>query len=631
MARTSNRPRGKEHRRPSNNGRKAKAAGPVRKTASAAPAEPPHPRPMLRRARWVGLDGRWDFVLDREARLDRPAAVTWEPEAVGGSILVPFAPETPASNAGGPGKGVDGFIKRCWYRRRFAPPSLGARDRLILHFGAVDYVARVWVNGRLAVAHEGGYTPFDVDVSDLLAPGGEQEVIVCADDDPHDLCKPRGKQDWLEQAHSIWYPRTTGIWQTVWLEVRPATHVAHLLWTPDLEAGEVRLSARIDGPAVGGARLAVTLRFRDRVLCDDVVSVGPGGLVRRSFPVAPRAAEDFAIDLLWSPEHPNLIDAELRLLGPGGEELDRVASYTALRQVAVDGDRFLLNRRPRTLRLVLNQGYWPETGLTAPDDEAFRRDVELIKQLGFDGVRMHQKVESPRFLYWADRLGLFVWGEMPSAYRYEPLTAQRAAREWAEVVTRDAGHPCVIAWVPVNESWGAPDLPTSGQQRAFVTAMYHLTRSLDPTRPVIGNDGWEIEASDITAIHDYDADPARIARRYAVATEEDLIAMLKRERPGYRRLVLDDYAPHDRPVMLTEFGGIAYSDRAGDWGYSRARSADDFARRYSELMSAVRSVQKFAGYCYTQFTDTYQEANGLLYMDRTPKADLETLRAALFR
>ena len=592
--------------------------------AGLASADGLHPRPLLRRDGWVSLDGEWEFAADRDAAAAGPDAVAFDR-----TIRVPFAPETPAS-----GVGVEGFLRRCWYRRTFTPPTVpGVPEggRLLLHFAAVDYLARVWVNGRLAVEHEGGYLPFHADITDLLRDGGgggEQEVVVRADDDPHDLAKPRGKQDWHERAHSIWYPRTTGIWQTVWLEPVPATRLGSLRWTPDLERGEVRLDAAVLGPRPDAHRLAVTLRHDGRVLCDDVCSIGPDGSVRRAFPVAPSGAEDFAIDLLWTPEHPRLIDAELRLLDPRGRATDTVRSYTALRSVAVDGDRFLLNRRPRTLRLVLDQGYWPESGMTPPDDDGYRRDVELVKQLGFDGVRMHQKLESPRFLYWADRLGLMVWGEMPSPYVFTPTGVRRTLTQWADAVERDASHPCVVAWVPINESWGAPDLPTSGPQRAFVRAMYELTRALDPTRPVVGNDGWEVAASDITALHDYDADPGRIAARYRVATEAELVEMLERERPGHRRLILEGYRPHDRPVMLTEFGGIAYSDRGDDWGYSRVGSGEEFLARYERLLAAVRSLPKLAGWCYTQLTDTYQEANGLLRMDRTPKADLDALRRA---
>ncbi len=582
-------------------------------------AAPAYPRPLLERIQWQSLDGQWDFSLDREAAWGDPAQVRWP----GKTIRVPYAPETPAS-----GIAAEGFFRRCWYRRTLPRPELADGQRVLLHFEAVDYEARVWVNGGLAVTHEGGYTPFSADITELLV-DGEQEIVVCADDDPHDLRKPRGKQDWQEQAHSIWYPRTSGIWQSVWLEIAPPTHLAGLRWTPDLERGEIRMVATIAGPAPAEHRLEVTLLHDGRELCRDTCSIPADGEVRRALPVCPSGAEDFAIDLLWTPEHPRLIAADLRLLDAGGQAVDAAKSYTAMRSVGIDGDRFVLNRRPRALKMVLDQGYWPATGLTAPDDDALRRDVELVKELGFDGVRKHQKIESRRFLYWADRLGLFVWEEMPSPYTFDPLTVRRTTRQWAEAIQRDSSHPCIVAWVPMNESWGAPDLPTSPHQRAFVACMYHLTKALDPTRPVVGNDGWEIEYSDITAIHDYDADPGRIAQRYQVTTEDDLIRMLQRERPGYRRLVLGGYMPHDRPVMLTEFGGIAFSARAGDWGYSRARSARELAARYRELMAAVRSVPKLAGFCYTQFTDTYQEANGLLYMDRTPKAGMPELRGAL--
>lgn len=573
---------------------------------------------MLQRHRWTSLDGPWDFTLDRDGCEENPEAVKWGD----GSINVPFAPETPAS-----GVEAQGFFHRCWYRRNFTAPKLGKGERLLLHFGAVDYIAHVWINGHRVGTHEGGYTGFDVDVTDYLVKG-QQEVVVRADDNPHDLEKPRGKQDWHEKAHSIWYPRTTGIWQTVWLEPVPTARLSALRWTPDLALGEIRLDARTEGISSVGCKLAIRLSHEGRVLCDDVCTLDRNGAIRRALPVAPAGAEDFAIDLLWTPEHPRLIDAELRLLDEQGGEIDKVSSYTALRSVSLDGDRFLLNRRPRTLRLVLNQGYWPEGGLTPPDAQALRRDIELVKQLGFDGVRMHQKIESPRFLYWADRLGLLIWEEMPSPYCFSPLAVKRTMRQWADAIERDVSHPCIIAWVPINESWGAPDLPTQRDQRAFVSAMYHLTKSLDPTRPVIGNDGWEVDLSDITAIHDYDGNAQRLGLRYQLTTEEELLAMLKRERPGHRRLILEDYQPHDRPVMLTEFGGIAYSERHGDWGYSRAATSDEFLMRYRELLTAVRSVHKFAGWCYTQFTDTYQEANGLLYMDRTPKATITELKAA---
>jgi hypothetical protein len=304
-----------------------------------------------------------------------------------------------------------------------------------------------------------------------------------------------------------------------------------------------------------------------------------------------------------------------------------VRSYTALRDISLLGNRFVLNGKPYQLRLVLDQGYWPESGLTAPDDAALRRDVELVKAMGFNGVRKHQKIEDPRYLYWADRLGLLVWEEMPSAYQFSKRTVERLTGQWTEAIRRDISHPCIVAWVPFNESWGVPDLPNSLAQRSFVQAMYHLTKSLDPTRPVIGNDGWEAVATDAVTVHDYDPDPERIARRYGGS--DQAIDLLRSERPGYKVLTLPEFTYRDQPIMLTEFGGIALSkDSQGTWGYSRARDAADFARRYFRLLDTVRSLSLLSGFCYTQFADTYQEANGLLFMDRTPKMPLEQIAVA---
>jgi hypothetical protein len=276
--------------------------------------------------------------------------------------------------------------------------------------------------------------------------------------------------------------------------------------------------------------------------------------------------------------------------------------------------------------MVLDQGYWEHTGLTAPSDAALRRDVELAKAMGFNGVRKHQKVEDPRYLYWADRLGLLVWGEMPSAYRFTKQSVERLTKQWMEVVARDASHPCICAWVPFNESWGVPDLPTIPEQRHWVASLYHLTNTIDSTRPVIGNDGWESVQTDILAIHDYDHKPERIARRYH--SDEELPRILERERPGGRRLVVAGHEEHTNlPVMLTEFGGIAYHpDPTRTWGYSRCETVDDLKGRYCALLDAVNRVALFSGFCYTQFTDTYQEANGLLTMDREPKLPLDVIR-----
>jgi len=575
-----------------------------------------YPRPQLERPDWQSLNGMWDFAIDPDARFSQPSQVHFDQR-----ICVPFAPETAASQVAN-----SGFYRAVWYRRQFTAPVLSEGCRLFLHFGAVDYEASVWVNGRLCGHHSGGYMPFRFDVTDYLVGEGEQTVEVRAEDDPSDLAKPRGKQDWQLDPHSIWYPRTTGIWQTVWIERVPSSSVSFVRWTPNVERWEIGFEATMGGARREGLKLNVRLHVGNLLVADDTYGV-VAGEVNRKIALSDPGIDDYRNDLLWTPSSPTLIHAQISLLDEKGHILDSALSYTALRAVAIQGDRFCLNSRPYQLRMVLDQGYWPETGLTAPGDEALRRDVELAKQMGFNGVRKHQKIEDPRYLYWADTLGLLVWEEMPSAYRFTRDSIERLSREWAEVIARDSSHPCIVAWVPFNESWGVPDLPDSPAQRHYVQALYHMTKTLDPTRPVIGNDGWESVATDIIGIHDYDDQAERIGKRYGV--DEVQTALFKRERPGGRLLLLDGQARSDQPLMLTEFGGIAYSpDASGTWGYTRSETATQFGERYTALVSTVRQLASLAGFCYTQFTDTYQEANGLLYADRTPKFPLEEIAVA---
>lgn len=576
-----------------------------------------HPRPQLRREGWVSLDGQWQFALDPEARWTSPGHVAWS-----ATIRVPFAPETPASSIGD-----RSFYRACWYRRSFAAPALQAGERLLLHFGAVDYEATAWINNAPVAHHTGGYTPFVADITDYLAPGAEQTIVVRAFDDPTDLGQPRGKQDWLLEPHAIWYPRTTGIWQTVWLERVPAAWLATLSWTTSVERWEIALVARVAGEARDDRRLRVRLTIGEQVLADDIYQIAEDGEIERRIVLRDPGIDDARRALLWSPAAPRLLQAYVALLDARGGVMDAVRSYTALRSVRVEGDCLLLNERPVTLRFALDQGYWPTTGLTAPDDASLRRDVLLARVMGFNGVRKHQKLEDPRYLYWADALGLLVWEEMPSVYRFTQQAALRVTREWTEALARDAGHPCIVAWVAFNESWGVPDLPTSAAQRHLVDALYHLTSALDGSRPVIGNDGWEHASTDLLTIHDYASDPGTLARRYGDYSV--LPETLARERPAGRVLVLADHPYRGQPVLLSEFGGIGYAeDSTHTWGYTRAKSAQELATAYTSLLATVRDLAPLSGFCYTQFADTYQEANGLLYMDRTPKFPLEEIARA---
>jgi hypothetical protein len=589
---------------------------------------PDYPRRQCQRERWQSLDGPWDFHIDHTGRESLPRHVeSWE-----SVIEVPFAPECRRS-----GIGDTGFHSTVWYRREFhVRPAAG--NRVMLHVGAVDFEAKVWVNGLFVARHAGGYTPFTVDITDELVEDGPQVVTVFVRDDAQDLTQPRGKQDWRLEPHSIWYPRTTGIWQTVWLEEVPPLRIERLSWTPHLERWEIGFDAFIEGRDSLPVDVRVRLCVGDTVLSDDRYGVIESE-VHRTIGLSDPGVDDYRNDLLWSPESPALIDAEVTVI-VGGTVVDRVRSYTALRGVDLHRGRFLLNNRPYYLRLLLDQGYWPESLMTPPSEEAIIRDIELIKAAGFNGVRKHQKIEDPRFLYWADRLGLLVWEEMPSAYRFTHESAKRIAKEWTEVIDRDANHPCIVVWVPFNESWGVPNLPGNEAHRSCVQALYHLTRTLDPSRPVIGNDGWESSATDIIGIHDYDDDPDRLRARYRAVdvgdgTSPDLTAS---DWAGGRVTTLEGHPHVGQPIMLTEFGGIAlHDDRTPTgnadavWGYSAEATARDLEARYGHLLAAVSDVEAFSGFCYTQFTDTFQEANGLFYADRTPKIDIDRLRIATAR
>ena len=575
-----------------------------------------YPRPQLQRAQWQSLDGPWRFLFDDDKRYRRPGDIgTWSR-----TIEVPYPPESQRS-----GIGDRGFHGRCWYQREFIVQPDGGR--IILHFGAVDYNARVWVNGTMVANHEGGHTPFSADITSALREDGEQTVTVMALDDPKELTKPRGKQDWQLEPHSLWYPRTTGIWQTVWLERVPRTYIEKIRWTPHVEGFALTLEVRVVGDPSEDLAIEVVLRHGERLLANDRYQVVDGEADRRIV-ISDPGIDDFRNELLWSPERPTLLDAEIRLCR-GREVIDEFKSYTALRSVHILRDRFMLNSRPYMLRMVLDQGYWPDTLLAAPDDDALRRDVELAKAMGFNGVRKHQKVEHPRYLYWADRLGLLVWEEMPSAYRFTRTAIKRTVREWGEVIERDYSHPCVIVWVPFNESWGVPELTSIREHRHAVEALYHLTKTLDSTRPVIGNDGWESSATDLIGIHDYDANVDHIRSRYGQDTNAE--QLFDRRRPGGRILTLDGYPHRGQPIMLTEFGGIAYakSPQPGakqTWGYSTVNSDEELAKRYRALLETVTQIPLFSGFCYTQFADTFQEANGLLCADRTPKIPVEEIR-----
>lgn len=575
------------------------------------PLHAEHPRPLLARPDWQDLNGAWSFAVDAD---DVGVLDDWpiRPEMFDRAIRVPYPPESRASGVGE----VQGQ-RVVWYHRTWHRNKRSGR-RVFLHFGAIDYLADVWVNGRHVAHHEGGQTPIRIDVTHAMASDGRQNIVVRAQDEPADLEQPRGKQDWQDRPHVIWYERTTGIWQSVWAEEVPAIHVESLRWTPVDDAGTVDLEVRLSGVPRDAVRVGVRIFLGERVLVDDSYRVATTTMTRR-LRLFDHTMD--AGDWCWSPERPTLCDALVTV--HNGADTDAVHSYIGLRTVGVDDRAFLLNRAPYYPRLALHQGYWPQSHLAAPDVEALRREVELVRSLGFNGVRVHQKVEDPRFLYWCDRLGLLVFADAAASYRFSPRSLARTTREWLEIVERDASHPSVVGWFAFNESWGVPDLASSPRQVDAVRALYHLIRAHDPSRIVVGNDGWEHVCGDLIGVHDYTQDPSELLRRYG--DRATALATVTEGRPAGRKLSIAEPAP--KPVLLTEFGGITLSGgTGGTWaGYGAVDSADDLLKRLAALVGGVQAAAGLAGFCYTQLVDTAQERNGLVREDRSPKADITAI------
>jgi hypothetical protein len=536
---------------------------------------PEYPRPRLRRESWVNLNGEWDFGSGVKPTLDR-------------RIQVPFCPQSELSGLREqPGDVV-------WYRRRFeAPPA----ERLHLHFGAVDHHATVWVNGVEVARHTGGHTPFSADVTGAIT-GRDDELVLRIQDPLSDRTLPRGKQNWRPEPEGIFYTPTTGIWQTVWLEPLPERHVRGLRLWPDLEAGrvafevaaegEVEIVAAIDGRTAGSWS-------------------GPAG--RGSLTLDPV--------LSWSPGQARLYDLVIRLF-EGGHEVDRVESYFGLRKVETRDGRFLLNGAPFIQRLVLDQGYFPGGLLTAGDDRTLRADIELAIAMGFNGARKHQKIEDPRWLYWADALGFVVWEEMPGFHQHSAEAEARLEAEWAAAVLRDRDHPCVVAWVPFNESFGLQGI--AAQARAqLLGRLFRLTHELDGSRPVVSNDGWEHAATDLCTLHDYGS-ATELAERYR--SLESALEPSGRPCPPF----LPGFAHSGQPLIVSEFGGLKLAG-SGGWGYGEVAGPQEFANAYGELVAALLGRGPVEGFCYTQLTDVGLERNGLLDFERRPKVDLRTLKA----
>ncbi|MEK7474727.1 MAG: sugar-binding domain-containing protein [Candidatus Coatesbacteria bacterium] len=574
-----------------------------------------YPRPQFVRADWLCLNGEWGFEIDqgdtgRERGLvDRKLA---------GRITVPFCPESALSGVGNPD-----FMAAVWYRREVAIPGAWGHRHVLLHFQAVDYDATVWVNGRETARHRGGFTPFTVDLTGLAEPGTTATIVVRARD-YRDAPQPRGKQSPKYENFSCLYTRTTGIWQTVWMEPVPDRRLLRPRITPDAGNGMIRIEAPIAGDRAGLALFA-ELSDRGGVVCSATCPVGD---------FSPRL--DLAIPedrrRLWAPGDPHLYDLAIELRDGKGATVDRATGYAGLRSITIDGPAVRINGKPVFQRLVLDQGYYPDGILTAPTDAALVRDIELSLEAGFNGARLHQKVFEERFLFHADRLGYLVWGEFPDwgcSGQGPGHDHQRPGpdyiTQWLEVLERDYSHPAIIGWCPLNETWQA----YGDRIRALddvTRGMFLATKAMDLTRPVLDTSGYahRVPESDVYDSHDYEQDPARFK-----ATHEPL-------REGKPFVNGDPKDPQSvpwrgQPYFVSEFGGIWWNPDAkpgeDSWGYGgRPTSVEEFHARFAGLVDALLDNPKMFAYCYTQLTDVYQEQNGIFRFDRAPKFDLERIR-----
>jgi len=573
---------------------------------------PEHPRPQFQRDSWVNLNGEWRFAFDFGLSGEERG---WPGDgaALGQAITVPFCPESRLS-----GIAHTDFMPAVWYSRNLEIPATWRGLQVLLHFGAVDYECRAWVNGQAVGRHLGGSSAFCFDITEALRPAGN-ELVVCARDEGRSGLQPRGKQSPLLHSHSCVYTRTTGIWQTVWLEAVPADSLEHVRIVPDVDESRFVLTPTLRRERRGLQFRAVLIDAGAVVATEETAAVSGGTL---ALPVDdPR---------LWSCGDPHLYDLRLELLD-GDRVLDSVSSYAGLRKFHIEGNCFFLNNSPIFLRLVLDQGFYPEGIWTAPDDAALRADVERSMAVGFNGARLHQKVFEERFHYWADRLGYLTWGEFCDwglDFR-QPEALHNHQREWREVVRRDLNHPSIVAWTPFNETSGGAASAPEAHRRALSEA-YELTRVLDPTRPAHDTSGYVHVRTDIFTVHDYEQDPQSFRHRYASVSPG---------RPSEARVCNEDISvPYEgQPYVVDEYGGTWWVEGSGDqgtdreatWGYgNRPGSIEEVYGRIEQLTAALTEHPEIAGYCYTQLTDVEQEQNGIYTYDRRDKFDPERLRRA---
>ena len=555
---------------------------------------PEHPNPQFQRRDWMNLNGKWSFKIDKSK--SGLAKKYYQPQTkFDRTINVPFCPESVLS-----GIEYKDFMDAVWYSREFTIPEKYSGLRTILHFGAVDYKATVYINGKEVGTHKGGYISFEFDITDYIT-DGKNVLTVYAEDDTRNPLQPRGKQSEEYYSHGCDYTRTTGIWQTVWLEFVPESRIKGIKIFPNVENCSVDIQAEV----IGSGKFEVLALYQERIMGAATV-VSDGGFVT--------AHLDLKEAYLWEVGEGRLYDLELRF------NEDKVDSYFGLRDVRLDGQKFLINGKSVFQRLVLDQGFYPDGIYTAPTEEAMIKDIQISLDVGFNGARLHEKIFEPRFLYHCDKMGYIVWGEYPNwgMDSSNPNILFSILPEWIEEIERDFNHPSIIGWCPFNETW---DYDGRKQHDETLAAVYNTTKALDRTRPCIDTSGNFHVITDIFDVHDYEQDPKVFKEHYdKLMTEGELFDNHKKRQ---------EYT--GGPTFVSEYGGIRWSVNEGEqnaWGYGDApKNKYEFIERYKGLTDALLDNDQMFGFCYTQLYDVEQEQNGLYTYSRKPKFETSIFRA----
>ncbi|MEO2203572.1 sugar-binding domain-containing protein [Paenibacillus pabuli] len=574
-----------------------------------------YPRPQFVRKQWLDLNGEWDFSFDDK---EEGVKERWYDQAQfpkGLTIQVPFTYETKAS-----GIGDETFHPRVWYRKQVTIPAEAQGKRTILHFQGVDYHAKCWVNGTVAGEHEGAYAAFSFDITPYIHYGAENSIILEVEDS-QSCAQPRGKQRWVDQNFECFYVQSTGIWKGVWIEFVHDTRIDSVKMTPDIDRHMIRLDFQLSG-IEGKNHLRIETQIELKGQHVQTVSLSPDRpWATLEIDVRHEAGGPWK-QLLWAPGSPNLYDIEF-VMYEHEQEIDRVQSYFGMRKISIENGQIQLNNGPLYQRLILDQGYWPESHLTAPSEEALILDIDRITEMGYNGLRKHMKLEDPRFLYWCDVKGMLVWSEMASTFEFNDEAVTRFTKEWLEIVPQQYNHPSVITWVPFNESWGIPAIAHDVRQQQFTQTIYHLTKTIDPYRPVVTNDGWEHTISDILTLHDYVEAGEVFEQQYQ---DKERIVNNQISFNQWKYAYAEGHHYKGQPIIISEFGGIAFQSDKG-WGYgNQVDSVEAFIARFRSITGAIKAVPYISGYCYTQLTDVQQEVNGLLNEERDPKVPLDVIR-----